>query len=274
MKQSNENWSVRNSARSVLSPAVKERIASLICHPIVGKALGFTLGNRIPSGRYSIDTSSTVVSPRSKAQIFWGIYESAEIRMIHRHLRPDLDLLEVGSSMGVVSAHAIGCMGTNTRVVCVEANPELLSLLRVNVESNHPGREISILNRAIDYLNAPNTTELELSDDTTGSRLGRFGDTKSNTVRRVKVTASTIRSIVRESGLRDFALISDIEGAEAGFIYGDKDELDGCRQILIELHDTDHKGIKIRWEELLQELQVRHGFRVVDQHGSVHTLDR
>ena len=194
--------------------------------------------------------------------------------MIHRHLRSDLDLIEIGSSIGVVSAHAIGCLDTDVRVVCVEANPNLLPVLRANIESNHPGREVSILNRAIDYLNAPHATELELSEDTTGSRLGRFGDTNTSGAQRVKVPASTIRAIISEAGLRDFALISDIEGAETGFIYGDPNELEGCRQILIELHNTEHEGTKIRWEDLLKELQSRHGFRVIDGHGPVHALDR
>jgi len=266
--------SVRDRLRGALSPAAKERIANLICHPAVGKALGLGLGDRIPSGPFSIVTSSAAVSPRSKAQIFWGIYESAEIRLIRRHLRGDLDLLEVGSSLGVVSVHAIDRLARDARVVCVEANPDLLPVLRANIESNHPSREVTILNRAIDYVNAPRTTAFELSENTTGSRLGRFGRPDAGGGRRVEVPASTLRTLVRETGLRDFALISDIEGAEAGFIYADPEELAGCRQILIELHDTEHEGVKIRREDLLQELQSRHGFRVVDGHGSVFTLER
>ncbi len=274
MSSSAENWPVRNQIRRILPPPAKEWVANLICHPLIGKAVGVMLRNQIPSGRFSIQTSAPTVSPRSKAEIFWGVYESAEIRMIHQHLRNDLDLLEVGASLGVVSSHAIGCLAADARIVCVEANPDLLPVLSANLEANHPDRKVVVLNRAIDYLNAPGTTQFQLSENTAGSKLGRLDTADSSSARRVEVPASTISALVQETELRDFAMISDIEGAEAGFILSKAKELDGCRQILIELHDTEHQGREVRWGELLEELQRQHGFRVMDGHGPVHTLER
>lgn len=155
---------VRNQVRRLLSPAGRQRVGDLLCHPLLGSFLAAVLRNRLRSGPFWIQTSAATISARTKAQIFWGFYESAEIRMVNRHLQRDLDLLEVGSSLGVVSLHAIGRLSEDARIVCVEANPELLPALRCNIESNHPGRNVVILDRVIDYANAPRFTRLQLFD--------------------------------------------------------------------------------------------------------------
>lgn len=265
---------MRNRLRDVLSPGMKARVANLLCHPAVGRLIAAAASNRIRSGPLSIHTDGPTISPRTKAQIFWGIYESAEIRMLRNHLRADLDLLEVGSSLGVVSSHAIDCLSKDSRVVCVEANPNLIPVIRKNLESNHPTRSVTVLNRAVDYESAPGVTRMQITEDTAGSRLDRFAGSETRTVEEVEVQAATISSLVAENDLRDYALVSDIEGAETGFIFADADELEGCKQIVIELHDTTYHGRELRWEDLLSELQGRFGFRVVDGFGPVHVLER
>jgi FkbM family methyltransferase len=257
-----------------LSPNAKTMLAAVLCHPITGRLIATLTKDRVPSGSLRIRTDGPTILPRTKAQIFWGIYESAEIRMIHAHLRPDLDVLEIGASIGVVSCHAASRLSQGSRMLCVEANPDLIPVIHGNLEANHPGREIAVLNRAVDYENAPGTTRMMLSEETVGSRLNRFAGQSTNTAREVDVPASTVASLAAEGGLRDYALISDIEGAEAGFIFAEPKELEGCRQIVIELHDTQHQGQSLRWQDLLEALRERHRFRVVDSHGPVHVLAR
>jgi FkbM family methyltransferase len=268
---------LRRLVRTGLSQATKNRIGAVLCHPLVGRALATLSGDRIRSGALRIRTSHPSISPRTKAQIFWGIYESAEIRFVERHLRSDLDVLEVGSSLGVVSSHARSRQGASGRMVCVEANPDLIATIEANLAANCPGRAFTVLNRALDYEHPGGKTRLRLSGDTSESQLGRLsrsGDGASGVVREVEVPSTTIASLVRESGLRDYALISDVEGAEAGFVFADRAELDGCRQIIIELHDTEHAGRRLRWQDLRDALVARFGFRVVEGFGPVQVLER
>ena len=274
MDSTSERTTVRDRLRRALSPEMKKQLAALVCHPLVGRAIAAASGDRIRSGPLKIHTDGSTISPRTKAQIFWGIYESAEIRMLRKYLKPDLDLLEIGSSLGVVSSHALDCLSQSSQVVCIEANPNLIPVIQKNLESNHPGRKAVVLNRAVDYENAPGTTRMRITEDTAGSRLGRFAASETTTVQEIDVPASTVSKLVSENGLRDFVLISDIEGAEAGFIFADSSELDGCKQMIIELHDTKYQGRDLRWQDLLQELCSRFGFRVIDGFGPVQVLER
>ncbi len=268
---------LRQLVRTGLPPVVKSRIAAMLCHPLVGRALAAYCRDRIRSGDLSIRTIHPSISPRTKAQIFWGIYESAEIRFVQRHLRSGLDVLEVGSSLGVVSSHACSRLAAAARMVCVEANPELIATIEENLTTNCSGRAFSVLNRALDYENSGGSTRLRLSGDTSESQLGRLSrsaDRAASVAREVEVPSTTIADLVRETGLRDYALISDVEGAEAGFVFADRTELDGCRQIIIELHDTEHAGRRLTWQDLRAELVGRFGFRVVDGFGCVQVLER
>jgi FkbM family methyltransferase len=274
MRDSGEPPSLRLRIGSLLSPAAKDRLAGVLCHPFVGRTIASITRNRIPSGELSIRTENPTIDPRTKARIFWGIYESAEIRFVSRHLRADLDLLEVGSSLGVVSSHAASRLNADARMVCVEANPTLVSTIRANLDLNCPHREVQILNRALDYESRSGTTRLRLTSDTSESRLGRLTNAAPQAIREVEVPTATIASIVAEAGLREFTLISDVEGAEAGFIFSDLRELEGCRLMIIELHDTENAGRQLRWQDLLAELVGRFGFRVVDGFGPVQVLER
>lgn len=86
----------------------KTLLAKVLFHPTVGRLIASLKGDRISSGRFLIHTDASIITPHTKAQIFWGSYESGEIRMAERHLRSDLDLIEIGSSIGILSSHAIG----------------------------------------------------------------------------------------------------------------------------------------------------------------------
>lgn len=257
-----------------LPPFIKQPLADLLCHPIVGTAIAAIGRDRIASGGLSIRTENPSISARTKAQIFWGIYESAEIRFVRRHLRRDLDVLEVGSSLGVVSSHALSHLAPGRKLICVEANPTLIPTIEANLAANCPGREFHVINRALDYENPNGTTRLRMSGDTSASQLGRLSATEGNAGREVSVETTTIRKLVAEHGLRDYALISDIEGAEAGYVFAGADELAGCRQIILELHDTDHLGRRLSWRDLLAALVEHHGFRVRDGYGPVQVLER
>jgi hypothetical protein len=87
------------------------------------------------------------------------------------------------------------------------------------------------------------------------------------------VPALTLREILRRTGVSDFDLVSDIEGAETAFLLQDPDVLRGCRRAVIELHDTTVDGRAVSVSDLLEAV-VAAGLRIIRRHGPVVSLTR
>ena len=58
----------------------KALAARVLCHPFVGTLLGQLYGNLIPSR--GLNRHERGNTPAIKAYLFWGLYESAEIRFV------------------------------------------------------------------------------------------------------------------------------------------------------------------------------------------------
>ncbi len=249
--------------------AIKTALAGALCHPSVGRLLSALFQGRIPSLRFGalrLDTRAPSVSPRIVAMIFWGIYESAELRFVRRYLRPDLDVLELGSSLGAVSCRIARRQQAGRKLVCVEANADLLPTLRRNV-ATHGRKPVEVLNRAIGY-DGP-TVRLQRGPDNISGRVTRNGADDTE-----EVPASTLSALLEEQGLGDYALVSDIEGAEAGFIERDAAALSHCQQVVIELHDAEGSAGPLSVDDLAALLVERHGFALRDRHGPVCVFER
>jgi FkbM family methyltransferase len=259
------------SIRRLLPRRLKEGLGEVLCSPAAGSAIGRLFGDRIPLGRMRFDTGAACISPRTKAQILWGIYESAEIRFVERFLEPSRDVLEIGSSLGVVGCFVARRLADSARLSCVEANPALIPIIEGNLRSNHPGREVRVLNLAVVGADAPPMIELQIGDTTAASRMVCDGSDRAGTVR---VPGISLDGLHERVGYDRFTLVSDVEGAEAGWILGDCACLQRCDQIIIELHDASFAGRSVTHEELLDALTGRHGFTVTASYGPVHVLDR
>jgi FkbM family methyltransferase len=247
----------------------KRLVASAICRPFMGKALSMLFHDRIPHHGCQIDTTSVHVSPSTKATLFWGLYESAETRFVKRYLRSDLDVIELGSSLGVVSSHIARKLEPTCRLVCVEANPVLIESLRRNLQLNRSSLRLSVINAAICYDEQPGQpVTFHVYDDTVFSRLDDNGG------RPIQVQTTTLESIVTSHDIGQYSLVCDIEGAEAGFIMGTSNVLRSCQQVIIECHEVNFAGKLVKPEEMATLLQEEHGFNLIDQYGPVYVFER
>lgn len=249
----------------------KTALGAAVCQPLVGRVIGAAFAQRIPCQGIPIDTRGPHVADRTRAQLFWGMYESAELRSLRRHLEPDCDVVELGSSLGVVSCHASARLSPSQRMVCVEANPRLVPLLSANLTANAPGRSIVVVQRAVDYESSAGEIELELGAESTGGRVanGRGAPGERETV---KVGTTTLSEILAANHLEAYTLIADIEGAEAGIFIDDAAALRSCRRIIAELHATVYRGVSYTPEALAALLEAR-GFRVLGRDGGVWSLE-
>ena len=152
-------------------------------------------------------------------------------------------------------------------LICVEANPALLALSKINVSKNAPGCSAFFENAAVDYSGATNV-RLGISGDHTASRVG-LGDDGS-----VVVRTTTLSDLVSKFNLGEYSLVCDIEGAEWDLLKNEKCILRKCRQMIIELHPGCEKDQRIT-VELMRNFVVRdHGFNLTANRGDVFVFER
>jgi FkbM family methyltransferase len=251
------------------SRTLKMNIARALCAPSIGRLIGRIFADRLPFHGAVIDTGFHFVSPITKAQIFWKFYESGEIRFLHRYLRRDLDVVELGSSIGVMASQILRLQNPQRRLVCVEANATLIEALARNTAAASPGR-VKIVSSAISYPEKEGAREHFAIGGSTIE--GHVTDHK--TEQSIEVQTTSLSRILHDADIEDYALISDIEGAEAGILEHDSPALDRCRQILIELHPTIVAGRAVSIDDLIGILVNRRHFRLLDRHGPVCAFER
>jgi len=248
----------------------KIKIAQVICHPLIGRFLGFLFRDHIPCRGLQIDTRASFINPVIKASLFWNLYESAELRFIEQYLRTDHDVIELGSSIGVTSCKIRRLLDKSCRLICVEANPELVQQIELNMLLNKiSGDNVTIIPKGIRYHQSNHVDTFF----TTGSSniMGKI-ETRPAGVRRVETI--TLSEIIDKYQIDEFSMVCDIEGAEIGMIMEEKEVLRKCQQLIIELHEIENNDRHIDIREMKDLLVSKYGFHLVDQHGYVCTFER
>jgi FkbM family methyltransferase len=250
---------------------VKLWLARQLCRSVVGRLIGWLHGDRIPTAGLVVSTAGGHIAPSIKARIFWGLYESAEVRYVRRYLRTDLDVVELGSSIGVVSAHIAKTIQPGFRLICVEANASLLPYLECNLATNVPEVPAIVHHAAVSYERPPNSQgTLVLGND---HLMAKLSETRRGGGSGISVPFTTLRELLKTYSVQEYALVCDIEGAEAGLLRDDGQALSTCQQIIIELHDTFIDGVPVSISDMRGMLE-RQGFQQHAAYGGVHVYGR
>jgi FkbM family methyltransferase len=256
----------------LIPPAPRKRnIFRIFYRASIGKFIARVCHDQIPNGGCVIDTRSPLVMPRIKAKLFLRGYEPVEISFVKKYLRPDRDVIDLGSSLGVVASHIGQKLNAGRRVVCVEANPQWADAIRANVTRNAPHVQVEIVSGAVDY--PPDRrafVELALGFDNLVARIVEDEVAPQG----IFVPAIPLSDIIRRYAIGEYALVSDIEGSEAGLLEMDGAALIHCRQMIIELHHTVRRERIVLAEELAAELREKHGFRQIDRRGWVYVFEK
>jgi FkbM family methyltransferase len=246
---------------------LKHRVARIITTDRAGRVIGTVTRNRMRHHGLRLDLTGTEFTPRVRAQIFWGIYESSETRMIKKFLRDSATVVELGSSLGVTTAHIASVMAPGGRLICIEANPNLLSGLRQRAARRASSLAIEVIHAAIsDHCGQ---AQLNVASETVGSRLAENQTTRAT----IQVPALTLREVLKRNNVKDFDLVSDIEGAEAAFLLNDPNVLTHCRRAIMELHEATAHGTQASITDLIDAIHHA-GFKLIARHGSVVALSR
>ena len=240
----------------------------MVCSPAVGRLVGHVYGDRIPSRGTRIDVRGLPISPRIKASLFWGLYESAEYRFVRDHLRPDLDVIELGAGLGAISVQIARRLDGGRKLVCVEAAPELFDKLGANLSSNPALCEAVPVHGAVSYTEGERVA-FEINAWHLGSRLATPDTVGGRDVRRIEVPAVALERLWRDhldGGA--YQLVLDVEGAEAQILEHEAEALSACQRLLIECHPTTFAGRPCGVEELIEKIR-EHGFELADRYGPV-----
>ena len=251
---------------------IKVRLGQALSNPVLGSVISFASRNRIRSKGVVIDTSLPAYTSVIKARLAFGIYESAEIRFIRKYLRGCSRVLELGASLGVTTAHILDVVAPGAEVVCVEANPNLLAALQATTAApaKRAGAQVKTIHGAVppDPHIPSATVLLTLGSSHLGSQVRPDG--AADPERHMRVPTVDLTEVARE--WVNYALVCDIEGAEAALIKSAQPVLTAASRLIIELHDTAYKGAIVTVADM-REVLLSMGFALVAEKGRVLVLD-
>jgi len=157
-----------------------------------------------------------------------GAYEAHEARAAMMRLRPRHRVLELGSGLGYLATLCAGVAGAEN-VVTVESNPDMLPVIRANLELNGQGG-VTLLHGAVTRDAKPGET-IGFAHDKAfwGAHIATETSKPGNVA---EVPCLGIGDLLHEH--RPHLVIMDIEGAEEHLF--DAPWPDHVRMVMMELH--------------------------------------
>ena len=193
----------------------------------LGRFVGMPTGIvRLDGCKFSIDRA--FVPANVVDLLLEDHYEEPERVALKKFLDPNLPVIELGACIGVVSCLTNRLLRQPKNHVVVEANPELLPLLRQNRQRNDCRFEI--VHAAVSY--GAETITFNINHNILASSLEGEGQQE------MVVSTVTLERLLNDHGFERATLICDIEGAELQ-LFENEIETIGKRisMIIMELHE-------------------------------------
>lgn len=226
----NAGW--RNKLSALLPENTKNFLANhVLFGPLSGRLLRMVGPPRNVSG-LSFDLASNAIPDEEVAAIYFNRRERIELDFVRRYVVPlgVQEVIELGTSIGFIASNIL-----HRRQVTyfgIEASPRLAETAKENLTRNNRfDSKWQIANRCIDYGDRKTITFVERRSSLSGSK---SEEEEGN----IEVQTARFGDLVRQQGFKNYALISDIEGAEADIFFNDGDVLQHCQAIVAELEPT------------------------------------
>jgi FkbM family methyltransferase len=164
--------------------------------------------------------------------IIYGIYEYPERLLVSRWLPSDIDCVELGCSIGVISRVILSKLKPPCRLIAVEASRDLLGLTRKNIESAGFVSRFTTIHRAVHY--EEESVAFANHTDHIRGQVARSGHNNG-----METPCVTLKQIIQGNNVGIFSLVMDIEGSEFDLVAKDSESLAACQAIITELHGSE-----------------------------------
>jgi len=202
--------------------------------PFIQKVAAAFFSTEIPSplgvAHVPIKTSDSI-----KSAILFGIYEHPERYLISKFLPRDKDVLELGSSLGIVTRSILKLLAPGRRVVSLDANIDLKDFWDLNVSKYLKSSRQAILeNCLIAYSNAAGFI---YGPDSLSGRASQSGPVK-------RVRNTSLQQVLKQFSFHDeFSLIIDIEGMEYMVLAQESDLVRRAAFVCVEMHGSEEETL-------------------------------
>lgn len=194
-------------------------------------------------------------------------YEEPERQLIARFMRSDLPVIELGGSLGIVSAFVNQRLAAGLHYTIVEANPRLIDICRTNAATTGNGDRIEVIHAACAYHTS--SISFMASDNIHANRIAQDGGTNT-----ITVPAVTLKDLVARSvGMSAYTLIMDIEGAEWDVFENDREALARCALVIAEVHPFFFEEQGRRLDHFMAMVEAT-GFKIAGQVGNSYAFRR
>ncbi|MEM8592091.1 MAG: FkbM family methyltransferase [Pseudomonadota bacterium] len=234
----------------------------------LNRSIWLALRRLLKGGTYRIHGIDVTVPNTVDQEIRYGLargrpYEEPEARFVTAYLKEGMHVIELGGSIGVISALSRKIIGPSATQIIVEANPELAKICHANAAMRANPGTCETICAAVDYSGAKEVA----FDFGHNAHAGRVADGGAN------VPIITLATIIEKLPEGDAALICDIEGGELALVAEDQDALKRFNLIIMEFHPHLYPA---RGQDA-QKLKARiaqSGFQVVAQEEDVVVFTR
>ncbi len=242
------------------SQRIKGFLRSILINSFLGYLIRTIYKDKIPHRSTIIHTPPQLVSNSIVSAIYFKAYERSELKFAKRYIADGETVIELGSSIGVVSS-LIGKL-KKSKLICVEANPYFIDIIKKNLQANISS-DFKIYNRAI----SPEGPQYFYKGKDNLS--GYLSDTKKPGG--IQLESITLKEILKENYIDQYSLICDIEGAEVSLLINDKEALNCCNILVIETHNTTVNGNTYTNNDIKKMIETL-GFSLEDSYGGIYVF--
>jgi FkbM family methyltransferase len=184
--------------------------------------------------------------------------------LIEKYFYKGYDVIELGASLGVVSAHICQRAEPGRRIVIVEANPNLIPTVRVNVSKFTDNLNVRIANAVVSGITGVRQMDMILINNNAAYAVLAGAEHESSAARVTVATISLGELLRAYNVVEPYVLVMDIEGSELEVLENGGSALDGCRQLFLECHSVQRGEQGHSAQDVLDLAEVR-GFRIVER---------
>ena len=174
--------------------------------------------------------------PYERTMFVTGVYEPATLALLDDTLRPGDTMVDVGANLGLMALHAAGLVGSNGKVIAIEAHPAYYKRLSANVARN------GLIN--IEAINAAAgaTPGHATIIDVPSVNIGRSSLIDPGSTGREAGVARVDTLDAMLAGAKPSFIKIDVEGFESQVLQGGKRVLNEARPIICMEVNDDQTG--------------------------------